>query len=186
MSFTRVDDLVADFFFFFGSRVSDRFKVSIDKIRFVAEIVKNIDQIRERKFDRDDRDRDRDDDEIDFDFRDENENENETDSDFDNEIISISSFSRYNSRENVETVEFVAQRKIKKDQILQNRFRVDNDRIFSIFLNYRFVAKQIDFHDHAINSRVDDETREIHRLKQVREAIAAVRIRVRKNKKNAK
>ena len=197
MFFTRVDDFVVDSFFLFDSRASDRLKTSIDKARFVVEIDKNVDQTRKRKFDRDDRDRDRDrsDDEIDFDdenknetnsdFDDENENENENeiDFDFDDEIISISSLSRYNSRESVDTVEFVAQRKIKKNQILQDRLRVDNDRILSTFSNHQFVAKQIDLRDHAINSRVDDEIREIHRLQQIRDAIAAIKTRARKNKK---
>ena len=186
MPFTRVDDLVVDFFFLSDPRVSDRLRISIDRTRSVVEIARDVDQTRKRKFGRDDRDRDRGDDETGSDFRDENESENETDFDFDDEIISISSFSRYNSRGDVETVEFAAQRKIKEDQILQDRLRVDNGRIFSIFSNHRFVAKQIDFHDHAINFRVDDETRETHRLKQIKKTIVAIRARARRNKKNAK
>ena len=54
MSSTRADDFAVDFFLFdffslSGSRASDRLRASIDRVRFVAETDKDVDQIRKNR-----------------------------------------------------------------------------------------------------------------------------------------
>ena len=95
-------------------------------------------------------------------------------------------FSRYFARDDVNFIEAAARRKIKKNKVLANRFRVDNNEIFFIFVNHRFVVEKTNFYDHVVNTFVDNETREAHQLTQVKKIIATNKTRVYVNKNNEK
>ena len=98
----------------------------------------------------------------------------------------ISFFSRYFVRDGVDFIEIVARRRIKKNKVFANRFRADNNEILFIFVNYRFVAEKANFYDYAVNIFAGDETRDKHRLVQVKKITTTNKTRARVNKNNKK
>ena len=190
MSITRADDSTFDFVFL-SIRIFSKSKNSSNRARQqknsdATQFRENDTQIRDR--DRDDRD-DRDD-EFAFSFSSSSSSFSFSNSfsfafNFEPRLsISIFDFSRYTIHDDVDFAETAVRRKLQKKQMFQNRFRINNEQIIFIFINHRFVAKKIEYHDHAVNFRVVDAIREAHRKRQTKKIVVANKTRARVDKKN--